>query len=98
MPAIACFVAVERRVATRGGRPLVASAVVHDPVVRSSGAFVPGQPGPGDAVIINVPRTAFSHVGGSGINSASWNPTLVVNIPADSVAGLYSGTVNHSVT
>lgn len=63
-----------------------------------NGAFTPGQPGAGDAVIINVPRTAFSHVGGSGINSASWNPTLIVNIPADSVAGLYTGTVNHSVT
>jgi hypothetical protein len=63
-----------------------------------SGAFVPGQPGPGDAVIINVPRTAFSHVGGSAINSASWNPTLVVHVPADAVAGTYTGTVSHSVT
>ncbi|MGW5363465.1 MFS transporter [Actinopolymorpha pittospori] len=34
VPALACFVAVERRVAARGGRPLVASAVVHDPMVR----------------------------------------------------------------
>ena len=41
--------------------------------------------------------TAMSLTGGAGSNSASWNPTLVVNVPAAAVAGTYSGTVTHSV-
>ncbi|MFI6822026.1 hypothetical protein ACIBJE_13885 [Micromonospora sp. NPDC050187] len=62
-----------------------------------NGTFTPGQPGPGDAQIINVPRTAFSLTGGNGDNSATWNPTLVVNIPGTAVAGVYTGTVTHTV-
>ncbi|MFG1848185.1 hypothetical protein [Micromonospora carbonacea] len=62
-----------------------------------SGTFTPGQAGAGDAQIINVPRTAFTHTGGSGDNSATWNPTLVVNIPSGVVAGVYTGTVTHTV-
>ncbi|WP_428964910.1 hypothetical protein [Micromonospora fluostatini] len=62
-----------------------------------TGTFTPGQPGPGDQQIINVPRTAFSKTGGSGNNFATWNPTLVVNIPPSTVQGTYRGTVTHSV-
>ncbi|WP_410812648.1 hypothetical protein [Micromonospora sp. 067-2] len=62
-----------------------------------TGSFVPGQPTAADRVIINVPRVAFSHSGGSGNNFATWNPTLVVNIPAGTVQGVYTGTVTHSV-
>ncbi len=61
------------------------------------GTFTPGQPTAGDAQIINVPRTAFSHTGGDGNNSATWNPTVVIAVPATVVAGLYTGTVTHSV-
>ncbi|GIG90182.1 hypothetical protein [Plantactinospora endophytica] len=62
-----------------------------------SGTFTTGQPGAADAVIINVPRTVFTHTGGTGSNFATWNPTLVVTIPQDAVAGIYTGTVTHSV-
>ena len=62
-----------------------------------NGTFTPGQVAPAEAQIINVPRTAFSHTGGSGDNSATWNPTLVVNIPESAVAGTYTGTVTHTV-
>lgn len=62
-----------------------------------SGTFTPGQANAGEAQIINVPRTAFSHTGGSGTNSATWNPTLVVNIPSNAVAGTYTGTVTQTV-
>jgi hypothetical protein len=35
---------------------------------------------------------------GSGNNSAAWNPTLTVTIPADAaVAGTYTGTLTHTV-
>ncbi|MFI9644053.1 hypothetical protein ACIG87_29055 [Micromonospora sp. NPDC051925] len=43
------------------------------------------------------PLTAFTHVGGTGNNTATWNPTLVVNVPLDSQAGISPGTVTHSV-
>lgn len=62
-----------------------------------SGTFTAGQQFAADAVIINVPRTAYSHTGGTGSNFATWNPTLIVAIPAGTVGGLYEGTVTHSV-
>jgi len=61
------------------------------------GTFVPGQPTAADAVSLNLPRTAFSKTSGAGVNTAVWNPTLAIAIPGDSVAGLYQGTVTHSV-
>ncbi|MFG3436546.1 hypothetical protein ACGF0J_04790 [Nonomuraea sp. NPDC047897] len=61
------------------------------------GTFVPGQLNAASAVFLDQVRTAFSKTTGSGNNSASWNPTVVVDIPASAVAGLYTGTVNHSV-
>jgi hypothetical protein len=33
----------------------------------------------------------------TGDNSASWNPTIIVKIPADMTAGIYAATVTHSV-
>ncbi len=63
-----------------------------------SGTFTPGQPtGPG-APLSATALVAMSHTAGAGDNSATWNPTLVVNVPAAAVAGNYSGTVTHSVT
>jgi hypothetical protein len=49
------------------------------------------------AVVVNAAQTAFT--GGSllGNNSASWNPTLIVTIPAAAVVGTYTGTVTHTV-
>ncbi|MER7498921.1 hypothetical protein AB0L05_26925 [Nonomuraea pusilla] len=62
-----------------------------------TGTFVPGQAGAGDAVSLDTTRTAFSKTSGSGNNSATWNPTIVINVPAQAVAGTYTGTINHSV-
>jgi hypothetical protein len=62
-----------------------------------NGTFVPGQTTQADAQTLNQPRTAFSHTSGSGNNTASWNPSLIIRIPAESVGGLYQGTVTHSV-
>ncbi|MGW5360296.1 hypothetical protein [Actinopolymorpha pittospori] len=61
------------------------------------GTFTAGQPTAGDAVPIDTEQTAYSKDDGDGPNSATWNPTLVVNVPATAVAGVYAGTVNHSV-
>jgi hypothetical protein len=43
------------------------------------------------------PVTAFSKLEGAGNNSATWNPSLVVSVPAAAVAGTYTGTVTQSV-
>jgi hypothetical protein len=44
-----------------------------------------------------VPRNAFSAVGSLVSNSTSWNPTIVVTIPANAIAGSYTATITHSV-
>ncbi|GAB2453518.1 hypothetical protein ACWDTT_02475 [Streptosporangium sandarakinum] len=62
-----------------------------------SGTFVPGQANAAAAQSLDLSRTAFSKTTGSGANSATWNPTVVINVPAGAVAGVYTGTVNHSV-
>lgn len=63
------------------------------------GAVVPGQANAGAATALSstTPITAFSKIVGVGSNSTSWNPTLIVNVPAAAVAGTYTGTVTHSV-
>jgi hypothetical protein len=59
--------------------------------------FLPGQAAAVNAQALNVARTAFSASAIVGNNSASWNPTLIVNVPAAAVAGTYTGTITHSV-
>jgi putative Ig domain-containing protein len=66
-------------------------------VTTGTGTFTPGEPAAGNAVNLTVPRTAFSLTGGSPVNSASWNPTLSVSVPATAVAGTYTATITHSV-
>jgi hypothetical protein len=46
---------------------------------------------------LSVPRTAFSALGSLVSNSTSWNPTIVVSIPAKAIVGSYTGTITHSV-
>ncbi|WP_240196887.1 hypothetical protein [Nonomuraea lactucae] len=62
-----------------------------------TGTFVPGQANAASAVVLDQVRTAFSKTTGSGNNAATWNPTIVIDVPAQAVAGTYTGTVSHSV-
>lgn len=43
----------------------------------------------------NVPCVTTTGI--TGDNSASWNPTITINIPGGKAAGVYSGTITHSV-
>lgn len=61
------------------------------------GTFVPGQPDAADAEVLNEPYTAFSKTSGAGDNSATWDPTIVIDVPDQTVAGTYIGTISHSV-
>lgn len=63
------------------------------------GTFTPGQVNSAAAAgLDNADElTAFTHTGGTGNDTATWNPTLEVNVPLVNVAGHYTGTVTHSV-
>jgi hypothetical protein len=43
-------------------------------------------------------NTVVAGTGGVGDNGASWDPTISVAVPADAVAGDYTGTLTQSVT
>jgi hypothetical protein len=71
------------------------------PVTASTGngTLAPGQVNAAAKVPLDTttPLTALTHAGGTGNNTATWNPTLSVRVPLDSQAGTYEGTVTHSV-
>jgi large repetitive protein len=62
-----------------------------------TGTFTPGQANAAAAVNLTTPRTAFTLTSGSPLNTATWNPTLKITIPAGNVAGTYTATITHSV-
>ena len=57
----------------------------------------PGQATAAGAQDLSVSRTAFSSTGLALSITTRWNPTIVITIPAEAVAGTYSGTLTHSV-
>ena len=61
------------------------------------GTFTPGQVLAANAVTLGTSQTAFSAAAVVGNNTATWNPTLNINIPSSAVAGVYTGTITHSV-
>ena len=61
------------------------------------GTFTPGQANVGAKQALSASRTAFSASSVVGNNTATWNPTVIVTIPAAAVAGVYTGTITHSV-
>jgi hypothetical protein len=69
------------------------------PATATSGTamFVPGQTASDPAQHLGLPRTAFSAVTSSGGTSATWNPTIVVELPSTAISGQYHGTITHSV-
>ena len=69
------------------------------PTTASSGVgvFTPGQLTALLKATLSTSRTAFAAASVVGNNSVTWNPTVIVNIPAAAVAGAYSGTITHSI-
>ncbi|GIH48211.1 hypothetical protein SAMN05421833_10851 [Microbispora rosea] len=69
------------------------------PVTASSG---PGTRNPGQAtaagrVALTSPVVAFSGRKQAVPMSTSWQPTVVITIPSNTAAGVYTGTITHSV-
>lgn len=58
---------------------------------------VPGQLLAANKAAIDALTTAFSASGVVGNGSTTWNPTVLVNVPTGAVAGLYTGTITHSM-
>jgi hypothetical protein len=46
----------------------------------------------------SAPQTVVAGTAGNGDNSASWNPTIAVAVPAAAVNGTYTGVLTQSVT
>jgi hypothetical protein len=68
------------------------------PVMQSGLSLTtPGQPTAANAVDLSTTRPACSGTGVLLSISATWNPTIVVHVPAAAVVGTYSGTITHSV-
>ena len=69
------------------------------PATSTTGAQtpVPGQATAALAPSLSTSRTAFSSTGLVLSIATTWRPTIVVAIPANAVAGTYSGTITHSV-
>jgi hypothetical protein len=57
----------------------------------------PGQLNAASAVNLSEERVAFSSSGLALSITTTWDPTIVIAIPAAAVAGTYSGTITHSV-
>jgi hypothetical protein len=79
------------RLARRGTLIVGALAVAFTTSVAGAGPA-----GAAGAVILTTSRTAFSETVAGLNSSATWNPTVVITIPAASVAGTYTGVVTHS--
>lgn len=53
---------------------------------------------PSDLSPMYPPGPVQTATGVSGTNSANWNPTISITVPANSLAGTYTSTIAHSVS
>lgn len=53
---------------------------------------------PHNITMSGAPQPVVVGSAGTGDNTASWNPTISVNVPPAAVFGTYTGTISHSVS
>jgi hypothetical protein len=53
---------------------------------------------PTEITLTGAPQTVVTGTAGVGNNTASWDPTLAVHVPAQAVGGVYTGTLTQSVS
>jgi len=51
-----------------------------------------------DITLSNAAQVVVAGTAGSGDNTASWNPTIAVNVPLAAVGGLYTAILTESVS
>jgi len=54
-------------------------------------------PGTGDGGSIGTARAVVTASAITGVNTATWTPTITIALGTDQVSGQYSGTITHSV-
>ncbi|KDN84078.1 hypothetical protein [Kitasatospora cheerisanensis] len=52
---------------------------------------------PTDVTLSNSSQTVLTGSAGVGDNTATWDPTVTVHVPASAVGGVYTGTLTQSV-
>jgi hypothetical protein len=70
-------------------------AITTTGTITATGTDLPAGTAPGD--FSGTPQTVVAGTAGVGNNTASWNPTISVAVPADVVAADYTGTITQSV-
>lgn len=53
---------------------------------------------PTDLTLSNSAQPAVTGTDGVGDNTATWDPTVAISVPASAVGGTYTGTVTYSVS
>ena len=69
-----------------------------DAATTGNGTVTAGQASAAAAQDLTTSRTAFTMTNGNGIDTATWNPTLVVAVPITLIPGTYAATITHSVS
>lgn len=79
-----------------GSQSIPASDAAYDPgTITTTGTITAtGTP----VTLSNSAQTVVTGSAGVGDNTASWDPTIAVAVPASAVGGLYSGTLTQSVS
>jgi len=79
--------------------PIATMTYASGPSTSTTGTavFLPGQTTTPSA-LSSTAVTAFSASAAGGNNSVTWNPTIVVNVPAQAITGSYTGTITHSLS
>ena len=82
---------------TGPGADILSSAVTYTPGAVTGTPVGEVTPVAGTAGVMTTPQTAFSGTLAVGNNQASWTPSIAVALPANSLAGNFTGTITHSV-
>lgn len=84
---------------TGGGTPpetTPAADLFYDPgFITTTGVITVAPTG---VVLSASPQTVVAGTNGTGINTASWTPVIVVTVPTTAVTGTYTGTITESVS
>jgi hypothetical protein len=82
------------------------AATTNETIPASDVEYIPGQINHTGTITVTgttltlsgTPQTVVAGTAGVGDNTASWDPALVVSVPAASVGGVYTGTLTQSVS
>ncbi|MEU1415010.1 hypothetical protein [Streptomyces sp. NPDC005731] len=80
---------------TTGGSSIPATDAAYDPGSITTTGIITATGTP--VTLSNSGQPVVTGSAGVGDNTATWNPTVTVNVPAGAIAGAYTGTLTQSV-